>query len=249
MRIWIVGGSGGIGLELVKHWLEAGHDVIVSARHAQSSDALEALHGAYGNRLCRVDLDVTTSEGMHDACERAWQAFGGVDLWFYNPGAYKPMTCDAWKLDAFELMAQTNYLGAVRLMSSLLPYFEHQGHGRWVWNASLASMFGLPYGGGYSAPKAALVNLAESLQPELACKNIHIQIINHGFVKTRLTAENDFDMPELMTPAEAAERIIDALQDDKGFEHHFPPKLSAFLRLLRLLPYRFSLAMTRRMLR
>lgn len=248
MRIWIVGGSSGIGLELVKRWLEAGHRVVASARHAESSEALERLQNIHDEMLCRVNIDVSRNIDLADATARAWKAFGGIDLWFYNAGAYRPMPSSEWDAKTFETMNQTNYMGAVRLMTQLLPRFKAQGHGRWVWNASLAAVFGLPYGGGYSAPKAALVNLAESLQPELARDNIQLQIINHGFVKTRLTAKNDFEMPELMTPEFAAGKIVAALETTGRFCIYFPPKLSLFLRLLNLLPYRLSLAMTKKML-
>jgi short-subunit dehydrogenase len=139
-------------------------------------------------------------------------------------------------------------MGAVRVMSEIVPYFEAQNSGRWIWNASLSSYFGLPLGGGYSAPKAALLNLAESLQPELSVKGIQLQIINHGFVKTRLTQKNSFEMPELMTPEEAAEHIVKRMNGSDRFEMHFPFKLSTFLQALRLLPYRFSLAVTKKML-
>ncbi|MEJ2467493.1 MAG: SDR family NAD(P)-dependent oxidoreductase [Campylobacterales bacterium] len=249
MNIWIVGGSSGIGLELVKRWLMQGHRVVASARGAERSEALEALHNVYEPQLLRLDLDVTRSDKTEEACRRAWDAFGGLDLWFYNAGAYEPMRAEAWELSHFERMAQINYLGAVRLMTHLLPYFERQGHGRWVFNGSLASYFGLPYGGGYSAPKAALMNLAESIQPELLAKNIKLQTINHGFVKTRLTDKNDFDMPELMAVETAAEKIAEALEGPYRFETHFPPKLSFFLRMLRVLPYGIALALTRRMLK
>lgn len=249
MNIWIVGGSSGIGLALVRRWLEAGHHVVASSRNATNAESLFALQEIYATQLRCIDLDVSNDEGMAASCQDAWEAFGGIDLWFYNAGAYRHMPAETWALEAFEQMTQINYLGAVRLMTHLLPYFDAQGHGRWVWNASLASYFGLPYGGGYSAPKAALMNLAESLQPELLVRNIRLQTINHGFVKTKLTAKNDFDMPELMEPEEAAAQIVEALKNPERFEIHFPPKLSFFLRLLRWLPYRFSLAMTRRMLR
>lgn len=249
MRIWIVGGSGGIGLELVKRWVKEDHQVVVSARSAETAEALQSLISACGEKLVAVNLDASADHGMDEACRRAWEAFGGIDLWFYNAGAYEPMRTGQWDLDVFERMTQINYFGAVRLMTRLLPYFERQGGGRWVWNGSLASYFGLPYGGGYSAPKAALVNLAESLQPELLGKNIRLQIINHGFVKTRLTAKNDFEMPELMAAETAAAHIADALGHPERFETHFPTRLSFFLVLLRLLPYRVSLALTRKMLR
>jgi len=90
--------------------------------------------------------------------------------------------------------------------------------------------------------------LAESLQPELSVKGIQLQVINHGFVKTRLTQKNSFEMPELMSPEEAAENIMKEIKNADRFEIHFPFKLSTFLQLLRLMPYRISLALTKKML-
>ena len=247
-RIWIVGGSSGIGLELVKSWLQEGNLVVASARNASRTKELLALKQIYEKQLQIVDMDVTSMESVKNAVPQANKRFDGLDIWFYNAAVYEVMSIEEWNVEHFEAMMQINYMGAVRVMSELLPYFERKGKGRWIWNASLSSYFGLPLGGGYSAPKAALLNLAESLQPELNVKGIQLQVINHGFVKTRLTQKNSFDMPELMTPEEAAVNIIRAMKKPYRFEIHFPFKLSSFLQTLRLLPYRISLVLTKKML-
>ena len=247
LKIWLVGASQGIGLELTKRWLEQGHCVIASARNAQSSKDLTDLAALNKNLVC-LNLDVTNPQDCQQKTHQAWSTFDGLDLWFYNVGAYQPMTTAQWQWDDFVKMNQANYLGAVALMLSLQPLFAQQGGGRWLWNVSLASYFGLPYGGGYSAPKAALLNLAESLHPELAQQAIALQVINHGFVKTRLTAKNDFEMPGLVSPQQAAALIIKGM-DTKRFEIRFPFGLRFFLSSLKLLPYSWSLALTRRMLK
>ncbi|MBT8344445.1 MAG: SDR family NAD(P)-dependent oxidoreductase [Sulfurovum sp.] len=247
-RIWIVGGSSGIGLELVKKWLLEGNYVVSSARHASNTKELLALKHIYESQLQIIDMDVTSMESVKRAVPQAWKRFDGIDVWFYNAAVYEVMSAEEWNVEHFEAMMQINYMGVVRVMSETLPYFEKEGKGRWIWNASLSSYFGLPLGGGYSAPKAALLNLAEALQPELSVKGIALQVINHGFVKTRLTQKNSFDMPELMTPEEAAENIIKETKKPYRFEIHFPFKLSIFLQTLRLIPYRVSLAITKKML-
>lgn len=247
-RIWIVGGSSGIGLELVKKWLQEGMYVITSARKASSTKELLALKQIYEKHIQIIDMDVTSMESVKKAVPQAWKRFEGIDVWFYNAAVYEVMSTKEWNVDHFESMMQINYMGAVRVMNELLPYFDKKGEGRWIWNASLSSYFGLPLGGGYSAPKAALVNLAEALHPELKAKGIDLQIINHGFVKTKLTAKNTFEMPELMEPDEAARKIIEGIEKKNRFETHFPFKLSTLLQLLKLLPYRLSLAMTKKML-
>lgn len=248
-RIWIVGASQGIGLELVRTWLAQGHQVIASARQAEQSQELELLQARFGKRLICLNVDVSDAMDCALKTELAWSVFNGLDLWFYNVGAYQPMTTDEWNLPVFINMNHSNYLGAVTLMLALQPYFQKQGHGRWVWNASLAAYFGLPYGGGYSAPKAALINLAQALQPELATQNIQLQIINHGFVRTRLTAKNTFSMPGLLEPKHAAAQISHALDSSTRFEIRFPWRLRIVLSAFRIMPYAWSLALTRKLLR
>lgn len=247
-KVWLVGGSSGIGLALAELLLQEGARLCVSARHAQSSESLQALHARFSDGLFLLDLDVTDTQSVTSAAASAWQMLGGIDCWIYNAGAYEVMRCSEWEIERFETMNQTNYMGAVRLACALLPLFRAQGHGRWRFNLSISSYFGLPYGGGYSAPKAALANFAESIQPELAALGIDVGIINHGFVRTRLTAKNRFPMPQLMQPQEAASKIMDALRHSSGFEVRFPFALSLALRLLRLLPYRLSLRLSRRLL-
>lgn len=245
----MVGGSSGIGLELVKLWLLNGDRLIVSARHASGNEMLQALVEVYPDNIRLIDMDVTEPSSINEAVKNAWKFYEGLDMWFYNAGAYETMKIHEWKFEHFKQMNTVNYLGAVNLMTELSALFETQGYGRWIVNLSLSSYIGLPYGGGYSAPKAALLNLAESIQPELMEKNIHLQVINHGFVKTRLTSKNDFKMPQLMEPETAAKKIFEGLNKPYAFEIRFPFALSFFLRLLRILPYRLSLALTKKALR
>ncbi|MFC2074170.1 SDR family NAD(P)-dependent oxidoreductase [Campylobacterota bacterium] len=247
-RIWLVGGSSGIGLELVKLWLINDDKLIVSARHASSSDILQSLKEVYPDNLALIDMDVSDTDSINEGVQKAWKVYEGLDMWFYNAGAYETMKVHEWKFEHFKQMNTVNYLGAVNLTTELIPMYEAQGYGHCVYNLSLSSYIGLPYGGGYSAPKAALLNLAESIQPELYAKNIRLQVINHGFVKTRLTSKNDFDMPQLMEPEVAARKIFEGLNKPYTFEIRFPFALSQFLRVLRLLPYKLSLALTKKAL-
>ena len=247
-NIWVIGCSSGIGLNLVKEFLKDGSNVIASARSAENSSELTELKKEYKN-LRLLNVDVSNAESITSATKEVFKNSEHLDMVFFNAGIYESMKCNEWNIKHFENMTNINYLGAVRVIDTLLPYFEKQGFGHCIFNASLSTYFGLPYGGAYSASKSALVNFAQSIQPELLLKNIQIQIINHGFVKTRLTAKNDFDMPELMDPEDAAKQIYNNLNDTYKFEIKFPFKLSLFLRLLNILPYNLSLAITKRFLK
>lgn len=247
-RIWIIGGSSGIGLCLVKEWLRKGYSVAVSARSASENEELAKLKSRYGKKLLCVDLDVTDTDSIKQAAQSIWDEFKELDWCMYNAGAYEVMKLDEWDIAHFEKMNETNYLGAIRFCNIVVPKLRQQGFGRIIFNASLSAYFGLPYGGGYSAPKAAVFNFAQSLQPELLEEGIQTQVINHGFVKTRLTSKNNFDMPQLMSPEKAAEGIAGGLEKEYRFEIHFPFALRWFLRFLSLIPNTLALKITRKLL-
>lgn len=242
--IWIIGGSSGIGFELAKKYLQNENRVIVSSRSAESSSELIELSKIYSDNLSLIDIDVLDFESVLEASKKAWELYSRIDICFYNAGSYETMKVENWNMSHFETMTQTNYLGGVRVINAMMPYFSMQKQGHFVFNLSISSYVGLPYGGGYSAPKAALLNLCESLQPELAKKDIKVQVINHGFVKTRLTAKNNFEMPQLLSPIQASERIYSELQKAYRFEIRFPFIITTFLTVLRMLPYKIALKIT-----
>ncbi|AXX91611.1 short-chain dehydrogenase [Malaciobacter molluscorum LMG 25693] len=248
-NIWIIGASSGIGLELVKIWLDKGHNVIVSARSATKSKELMSLLYSYNEKLILLNLDVSDEASIIDALEKIQSQNLKIDLLFYNAAVYNAFDLDNWNIKDFEQMININYLGAIRVIKILKSFFENQDYAKWVFNCSLSSDFGLPYGGAYSASKAALVNILQSIQPELKTKQIDLQIINHGFVNTRLTQKNDFEMPQLLEPVDAANIIATQLEKNKGFEIRFPFKLALFLRLLKILPYSISLNITKKLLK
>ena len=245
--IWIVGASEGIGFSMVTQLLQKNVKVVASARNAETHAQLLELKSRFPTHLRLLNCDVTQTHTLPAIADQAWSFFEGLDIWIYNVGTYQPMRLADWDLNQFDLMTQTNYSGAVHLMHALLPKFKQRPSAQWLWNVSLASDFGLPYGGGYSAPKAALMNLAEALYPELTAAGIQLKVINHGFVKTRLTAKNNFPMLGLMAPEAAATRIVAAL-DQNTFETRFPFNLAWVLGTLKRLPKSWALAMTKRML-
>ncbi|WP_121626559.1 SDR family NAD(P)-dependent oxidoreductase [Poseidonibacter antarcticus] len=244
--IWIVGGSSGIGLELVKLCLKNNYNIVVSSRNSLKTKELLDLKNTLPEQIHILDLDVTNKKDIKEKVKEAWSCFDGIDIWFYNAGSYDVMNIDSWDSEKFEQMNEVNYLGVTRLMTELIPYFKNSNKGHWVWNSSLSSYFGLPHAGAYSAPKAALVNLAQSIQPELNSLNIKLQIINHGFVKTKLTDKNKFKMPQLMEASFTAAKILKGIENSTSFEIRFPFILSLVLRIINLLPYSLSLALTKR---
>ncbi len=110
---------------------------------------------------------------------------------------------------------------------------------------SVAGYLGLPGGQPYSATKAAINNLAESLAVELAPR-VDVRLVCPGFVATRLTEKNSFAMPAIITPEEAAKAVLRGMAG-RGFEIHFPRRFTLVLKALRLMPYALTLPLLRRL--
>jgi short-subunit dehydrogenase len=117
-----------------------------------------------------------------------------------------------------------------------MPAMIARGTGQIAIVSSVAGYRGLPRAIAYSATKAALIAMAESLKFDLDQTGVMINVINPGFVKTPLTDRNDFPMPFLMPVEAAAKRIADGLARGR-FEIAFPRRFAAILKLMRILPY------------
>lgn len=231
-RIWLIGASEGIGEHLARLLASRGARLVLSARNGQR---LETLAQELGQGCRAMPLDVTDPSQIVSVW-RTISADGGVDTVVYNAGAYEPMGVTTFQAEAAEHMLNVNYTGALRMLACVLPAFLERGGGRIVLVASVAAYSGLPNALGYGASKAALLHLAENLRAELGGSAITVQVVNPGFVKTRLTDKNAFPMPCMMQPDEAARAIANGMETQR-FEIHFPKRFTMFLKILRLLPY------------
>jgi len=119
----------------------------------------------------------------------------------------------------------------------ITPYFLRRHRGGICLVASVAGYTGLPEALAYGPSKAALINLAQILYTDLAPRGIGVYLVNPGFVETRLTQQNNFAMPALISPAEAAREIILGIAKGR-FEIHFPKRFTWWMKWLSRLPDR-----------
>jgi short-subunit dehydrogenase len=150
-----------------------------------------------------------------------------------------------FRLDTCRQLMEVNYFGIMNLLDRLLPKMRARGRGTLVLVASVAGYRGLPTAAAYGGSKAAVINAAEALAAELRGSGIDLKLVNPGFVRTPLTDRNDFEMPFLVEPEEAAAAILRGLRKP-GFEIAFPTRFVLMMKLLRLLPYRLYFSVIRR---
>ncbi len=241
-RVWLVGASSGIGAALARRLLASGAHVVLSARRAEQ---LQVIAAGYPHAQC-VAFDVTDSRAWPLALHQTLEHLGSIDLVVMGAARYDPT--HSWEIDLaqVEKSFDLNVVSMYRGLSVIVPQLLTQGVGGIAMIASISAYTGLPRALIYGATKAALNNLAQTLYFELAPRGLAVYLINPGFVKTPMTAVNDFEMPGLMTPEQAAQAIMTGFEQGR-FEIRFPRGFANVLRWIARVPDSLRFALLHRL--
>lgn len=226
-NIWIIGASTGIGAEMAKLYAKNNAVVAISARNGAS---LEQLSETMPNSIA-LPLDVTDYQSIVAAKDTLLAKWSKIDKVIFLAGVYQPMSFESIDLEYAKHTIAVNLMGAINVITALLPTLIKY-KSQLAICASIAGCRGLHNSQPYSASKAALINLTESLKLEHG-EQIDVRLINPGFVKTRLTAKNNFKMPAIISAAKAASLIVQGLER-KQFMITFPYWLYFILKYLPL---------------
>lgn len=241
--IWIIGAGSGIGAALAIKLAQNGARLIISGRREETLLSLnQRLEGEH--IIC--PLDVGDSASVHHALKFITAKIPHIDRIINLAAIYAPGKFSDIPSEKMEEIVNINITGMLRIAKAVLPQFEQQGHGQLVLCGSVAGYCGLPASQPYAATKAAVLNLSQSLYLECKPKNIDIKLISPGFVQTRMTDQNDFNMPFIISPERAAEYIMRGLTSHR-FEIHFPRRFTLLLKLLCLLPHSLYFFLTKRL--
>ena len=230
---WITGASAGIGRAVALELVEEGWTVYATARR---EGPLEDLSVATAGKVIPLPGDVTSLDDMRAAVAEITRT-RPLALAIMNAGVYHPMRAQTFSAEKARQTFDVNLTGVTNALEPVLAHMTARADGHIALVASVAGYRGLPNAPAYSATKAGLIAMAEALAMDLVDLGVRISVVNPGFVETDATSVNDFDMPMLMQPEEAARRIVEGL-GKPGFEIRFPWQFAAFLRLIGLLPNR-----------
>ena len=225
---WLIGASEGLGRALAEIMSDAGAELILSAR---SEERLQDVSGGLSRPARIVPVDVSDTENVRAAAA----SIGPVDGVVFLAGVYWPMAATAWNADDAETMVDVNLMGAMRVLGATVPDMVQGGAGHIVLTGSLSGFRGLPGAIGYSASKAGIISLAETMKSDLKRTGVEVQVVNPGFIRTRLTDKNTFNMPFIMSPEDAARVMFDHMNSRK-FKRSFPTLFSWFFRSSQLMP-------------
>jgi short-subunit dehydrogenase len=233
-NILVIGGSFGIGEELCKELSDLGASLAIVAR---SKDKIDSLCSTINGNHLSIASDVSKKSDLDKLSTTLSKKWKKIDIIIFCVGAYQPMNIDNFDLQTAENIININLNSFLNFIASFLPSLKKKKIAHLAIISSVAGYFGMPNSLAYGASKAALSNLSESLFYELKQYETKVQLINPGFVKTRLTDQNDFKMPGIISANKAAKIIIKQLPKNR-FEIKFPFVFTSLMRILSILPYK-----------
>lgn len=182
MTTWLITGcSSGFGRALAQRVLEAGDNVVLTARNTET---VTELAEAYPDTALSVPLDVRNEEQIDSAVDAARQHFGAVDVLVNNAGYGYRAAVEEGEPEAIHDLFDTNYFGAVNMINAVLPLMREQGNGMIINISSIAAQHSAPGSGYYAASKAALESTSEALRQEVAPLGIRIALVQPGPFRT-----------------------------------------------------------------
>ncbi|MBF9042786.1 SDR family NAD(P)-dependent oxidoreductase [Rhodobacterales bacterium HKCCE4037] len=227
-RYWLVGASEGLGRALAHKLSRAGVELILSAR---STDRLEALVEELPGPAEIVTVDVADS----DSVKAAAGDVGEIDGMVYLAGLGTLIKTQDWDAEKVEQLLDVNLIGAARVIGQVIGPMVKKNKGHIVLTGSLSAYRGLPTAVGYSASKAGLMSLAESMHGDLKDTGVEVQLVNPGYIDTQMQDNNPYSKPFMMEPDEAAQEVFEHMNTD-NFVKAFPFGFSLLFRFSRFLP-------------
>lgn len=232
---FLTGASSGIGRALAPLLAAEGHAVVLASRRVSLLEDLAGEIRAAGGRALAVECDVADFSSVQAAVSRCEDELGPVDRLIANAGMGRPTPAQNFRSSDFEVAFATNFMGLVYCVEAVLPAMLRRGGGHIVGVSSPAAWRGMPGSGAYSSSKAAMSNLLESLRIELLPHGVAVTTIEPGFVRTDMTAQNEFAMPFLLEPDDAARRIHRAIVHRRRV-YAFPWQIKLLMKAGNLLP-------------
>ncbi len=224
-KVWFITGVGrGMGVDIAKAALAAGHAVVATAR---STDTVRAALGQDDNLLA-VELDVTNPADAHAAVQAAVERFGRIDVLVNNAGNFYAGFFEEISPDDFGAQIETTLFGPINVARALLPVMRAQRFGLIVTISSTAGIIGQEFCTAYAAAKFGVEGWMESLTPEVAPFGIHTMLVEPGFFRTALlTPESTkYAEPSIDDYAERTKRTVTAWKAMNGRQGGDPAKLA-----------------------
>ena len=227
-NVWLVTGAGrGMGVDIVRAALAAGHAVVATARNAQAVTKALGEH----DDLLAVDLDVTDPTAAQAAIQTTVDRFGRLDVLVNNAGNFKAGFFEEITPEAFRAQIETTLFGPINLARAALPVMRAQRSGLLVTISSTAGVAGQEFCSAYAASKFGVEGWMESLALEVAPFGIRSMLVEPGFFRTELLSpeSTSYAEPAIEDYAERTRQTVDVWKGMNGRQGGDPAKLAEAL--------------------
>lgn len=231
--IWVTGASSGIGRSLAIKLAELGANVVVSARRA---DALHNLAQILPERIFPMPADISDSSMIPQVQKQLMAQLESIDVAVLSAGVVEYENELNFEPEKYQSVFAANFFGLVNSVAIAMPLLKKSKHKPYlVGVTSLSMLIGLPRAEMYGSSKAAADYFLRSLRADIPPEDMDISIVRPGFVKTPMTAANDFSMPFVMEADEAVNRILKGM-GRRTLIIEFPRRFALLIKLLAFLP-------------
>ncbi|WP_370033152.1 SDR family NAD(P)-dependent oxidoreductase [Qipengyuania mesophila] len=216
---WITGASSGIGAALAREWASRGARIILSGRDEKR---LAQVAADISTETLVLPFDVRDEAAMRAATDKAIGWHGGVDIFVANAGVSQRSAALETEMSVYREIIDIDLTAQIAATQALLPHLVERGSGHLLFISSIAGKVGVPMRTAYCAAKFGLIGYADALRAELSQQGVSVHVVCPGSVATdvsrnALTADgskrgrSDKVIDNGIAPAEAAQRIIDAV--------------------------------------
>jgi NAD(P)-dependent dehydrogenase (short-subunit alcohol dehydrogenase family) len=227
-KVWLITGAGrGMGVDISKAALAAGHQVIATGRNTEK--VLKAI-GDHENLLV-VKLDITDTADAETAVQAGVEKFGQIDILVNNAANFNAGYFEELSMEEIEGQLATSLFGPMRVTKAVLPIMRKQRSGHIVTISSTAGLVGYTFCSAYSASKFGIEGWMESLQAEVEQFGITTTIVNPGFFRTELLTEEStkYSEKEIEDYNEGRKQQLEFWKGANGQQGGDPAKLAQAL--------------------
>jgi NAD(P)-dependent dehydrogenase (short-subunit alcohol dehydrogenase family) len=224
-KVWFITGAGrGMGVDIAKAALAAGHAVVATARN---TDTVTAALGQ-DEDLLAVKLDVTDPADAETAVTAAVERFGRIDVLVNNAGNFYAGFFEEICPQDVRAQVETTLFGPMNVTRAVLPVMRAQRAGLVVAISSTAGIVGQEFCTAYAAAKFGVEGWIESLTPEVAPFGIRTMLVEPGFFRTELLSpeSTNYAEPWIDDYAERTNQTVAAWNAMNGQQAGDPAKLA-----------------------
>lgn len=230
MKIFVVGGTSGMGLSVAKMYLKQGHEVAVCGRDLTKLNITSLLLKTYA-------LNIYDKESLAFAVEDF--SLEKLDIMLISAGSYADDSLEAISYEESEAMLEVNIVGTVNALEIARKVMKNQPKGQIAIIASVSGLLDYPYATTYSKTKTAIIHIADAYRKALSPFGIIVTVIAPGYVNTKklqdLNAGDLSKKPFLMEEDEAARLIVEGINLGKPLVI-FPQKMKNLIWFFSILP-------------